>query len=324
MESFSQLKSQHGYLAPYFEKFISERQNYEQTQELLKKELNEYIKIGVVLHSDLIIDKLFGVTVKICDTVFDLYKLGVLQYKTENLSNSSECKFYLIEIHVSHLFQSKIINDAYWFCNVSVSNEDLRVHKTVKLKNLIPAQSLKIVVPFSDDVKSALVETIFFATAENFWPNLKINSTQLNISHHFTPMSDTKKSKTSKNNQFYQISRLYNNSVKLKPSKPYFEYTFSCLSSQRKFLEMLLKNCYHRLDVNQLQMLVSSTDIIDVNLTINNTKSYIKFDTENNTLKVSSTLDYLYYVKEYIISNVGEEKYAIDNSLLTTLQVINR
>lgn len=280
------------------------------------KELDEYIKLGVILNRNLIVEKLFRVTVKIFDDLFDLHKFNVPNLK--NYFTCSDCKFYLIEIHVSNLFQSKIVNDNFWFVNVSVKNENRTINRVARLKNLIPTEPFKIIIPFDDPAHFSQIETTFFATNETFWPNIKISTTNIDVSYHFSPFKNIK---PVKNNPVYEISRLYTDRVKLRPVKAFFEYSFTCNNDVRSFLEILLKNCYHRLDINQLQQLTASTELIDVNLTIDNSKSSIIFDRNSKTLKIVSNVEELCSIKKYIVGNLGGSKYSIDRAVLSSLQV---
>lgn len=312
--------SENNALAPYFEKYTIVRESYEKTEKLLNQELDEYIKIGVVLNKNLIIDKLFSVTIKVFDGPYELEKVG---FNSKNLNISESESVYMIEIHISELFQNKIIGDN-WFASVKISDnaKNGSISSVAKLKNLVPTQSFKMLVPYHRH-SQPLVTVQIFAPYSDFWPNLVLDSTKIDISYFFIPF-DHQSLKSQPKNPFYEISRLYSpdeSPLKLKIVSPkFYEYNFTCASSRTKFLEMLLKNCYHRLNLDQLHRLVGDQSF-DVNLGVCDTKAGIKYDLEKGVLKINSSLKYLSDIKKYVVGAVEEDEYFVDSSILVSLQV---
>lgn len=287
----------------------------------VQKTLNNISIMCFIQNVESIVSKLFFVCVKICNNDTELRDLDVVYNKK---IVGKDCSYYVVQIYVSHLFQTALISND-WFCSINIKNNVCQVYKTVALKNLLPSDFFSVVVPFVPSVEKAMIYTKFFLPVDdNFWTNFNVCSEEIDIMYHVVPLYDHKILKSQQPNRLLEISKLYSDNIKQKAAKLNFEYRFNCKANIRQLFELILKNCVHKLNADHIQLVTSMTtdDVCDLLLFVSNSTATINFDCKLKTLKVSGDTEILARIKEFLVSNVQKKKKIyIDATCLGQLEV---
>lgn len=272
----------------------------------LQKTLDNISIMCFIQNIESIVSKLFYVCVKICNNFQEVRDLDLVDNK--EIINK-DCSYYTIQIYVSHLFQTALISND-WFCSINIKNNFCQVYKTVALKNLLPSDVVCVVVPFTSSVEKAMIYTKFFLPVDNsFWTNFNVCAQEIDIMYHVFPLYDHKLLRSQQPNKLLEISKLYSDNIKQKAAKLDFEYKFSFKANMRQLLELVLRNCIHKLDVNHIQLLTSTTaDVCDLLLFVRNSNATLTIDCKQKTLKVSGDTEILARIKQFFVFNVPKKK----------------
>lgn len=289
--------------------------------DVINKKLNDISIMCFIQNVESVVDKLFFVSVKICDDISELESLDI---NHNNFTRNTNISYYVVQLFVSQLFQTKLI-DNHWIACINIKNPNENIYKIVNLKNLVPSDNISFVIPFPESDVDSIVETRFYLPNNlKFWANFSVSRIETDVSYVFTPLYEHKLLKTEVFNPLYEISKLYTDCVKLKDLNTCFEYRFNCKMHLRYVFELILKNNIHKLNINHVQLLNSNEDVCNIQLFVNNTNASIVFDAKNKILKVKGCVDILNRIKEFLIGNVKKEtQILVDPTLVVRLQVSN-
>lgn len=222
-------------------------EEYEKSKQLDKELENE--NNNIIIHKLIrskSIEKLSFVKVRIFSNIIELLTLysEEISGSVHQLSKEKYCKFYLVEIHISEEFIRKLHKED-WFVNISVQNKSFRICKSLKLKRTTVFEIL--LVP--ENVIDCTVEAYLINTTDD-WISVKLDQVEIDISYHFQKFKQ--KLKYPHIDDILQLTNLYNKEfdIKLLKEIPFLSYELrSSELNIQKFIETILQNAYHSLDI---------------------------------------------------------------------------
>ncbi|XP_056631104.1 uncharacterized protein LOC130441437 [Diorhabda sublineata] len=299
-----------------YENIINEiNQEYEKNKQLAKEleKENDSILIHKLIRTKSI-EKLSLVKVRIFSDVIELLTLysEEIRESVNQLSVEKHRKFYFVEIYISEEFFKKLRKED-WFINISVQNGNFRICKCVKLKKTTVCEIL--LVP--DNVIECSVD-VDLINITNEWICVKLDHIDIDISYHFHKFKQ--KLKFPQIDNILRLNQLYNKEFDSKQLKeiPFLSYElkFSDLN-ERKFIEMILQNAYHSLDI-ELFADIQNDNKKDFVVQIRAWFSKIEITyNRKDTLRLKSDFVNLELLKKYFIKtlhkdNEGERSTALD------------
>lgn len=288
----------------------------------IKNENDKIVAANISLHEEILKNKLFKVNVRVFDSIFEVYEYCGASF--ENLQQCSGCKFYLVEVYVSTVFQDKLA-DQKWILNVRLrSSTNFVVSESVNLKNKAFTYPLVVVLAFDGAQRDCKVEVNLALPAESFWTCIQLEDVHVDVSHHFKINNESVAFNTS---DVINICKCYckNTSVmqSLNNVEDVREASFLYRSSISEFLKFLIWNCYHRVDPEVFSALEKSKTVNIEIKTGANDRILICFDPEEGTLKIKTTVQLLYEVKKYFIRGTNEKQVALNRKNLQEFCVCN-
>lgn len=305
-----------------------EYKKYQEIKKQVEKENNKIVAANIALKESNTQQKLFQVKVKVFGSVFEMY--DVLEHDLPNvcfqeLSMYKNHKFYLIEVSISQVFQTKMLSQN-WLLNVCVKNSKYIVNQSIMLTKL--SSSLCTVVPFDNSLESCVVETFLTLPSDSFWPLLKLQTVNVDISYHFESNKDLQIRTISTSQNILNILKLYSKglyNINSLHTSQTSSCMFYCKCSKRHYIESLLKNCYHRLDSDLYFNLHKCNDTsIKLQLTTGDeNKTLIEFNTHSRCVQIVSKISDLYKIKRHLINELKSEDMLISKNFYPQLLVSN-
>lgn len=301
---------------------------YEKCQKLKKqiqKENDQILAVNIASRESDIRKKIFKISVKVFNNVFEIYDVleqEISNYQFQSLLAYNECKFYLVEVGISHAFQDKILNQK---CSltVEIKNSKRSVNETMLVTKF--SNPLQVIVPFENSLENCVVDTKLLIFSQNSWIVLKLETIEIDISYHFQSLSDTKITSLSLTSKILNIFNIYNKDLNLKALMlpQTIEYSFKCCCSSENFFTSFIQHCYHKLNIDLLTKL-SKNENCDINLQVgmgDENKTIISYLPNDKILKIATTLRELRDVKKYFIKELKNRDLSIDSSVYPQLTV---
>lgn len=293
---------------------------------LLKKkheEVNRHLfALRLCQVRDILKTRLIKAIIKVFNSIFELYNLykdDIRDEELKKLAASKDGVYCLIQIHIFNEFYYKLKCPG-WFLHIKLENGIKNVIKTIPIMKT--ANPIFIVIPFIpsyvyDKVSINLVWKVSDLTKRIYWPKLNICSVPINISYHFkSPLIS--RTSLNENCMISQLNMLYG-----KKSKNFNEvhYKFSCKYTCETFLNIILKNCYHQVDIRNNFAIIRNGDELTVKLMIDSVKEIrIKLDEKARVLSIFTTPFLMYLLKQYI----ADEGIMVDVSSIDFDKIWNK
>lgn len=296
------------------QKIQDELEACKQLEKQIKNENDKIVAANISFHEDVMRNKLFRVNVRVFDTIFEIYDHCGTTFELP--AQCRDCKFYLVEVYVSTVFQDKLA-DQKWILNVRIRSSSNRVvSQSLNLKNkALFAYPLIAVLPFDGAEHDCKVEATLALPARNFWTNIKLEDVNVDVSYYFKINTESGCNARNVAMDIINVCRCYCEESFLVIVEDVKEATFSYHSTITEFLKYLVWNCYHRVDPEVYSALEKSetlnieikTDNFDVNNRI-----LICFNPEESVLKIKTTIRLMYEVKKYFIRGTNEKQVALN------------
>lgn len=288
------------------EKIRQEHETYEQLQQQIEREHNKIILNHLTRHQ--ITQNVFHANVKVFENVFEVYHLyqsNISYNVVKKLAKCDNCKFYLVEIYINNNLLNKIV-EFNCILNISVSHDNSTFCNSVKLKNKSPILEI---LPISETITECTVSVYLLTPLLNN-SAMKIAQINVDFSYHFS------KFRNKNLTDFSKFAAMYNT---VKVPNEFMEYEFKTNIKHTEFIKAIIKNCYHKLNVEMFSELVNDTNaVFTMNFYTGNNKNTITFDRQTKTIKLKSTITDLVKLKRYLLtetSNIIQNAEAIANSL---------
>ncbi|KAF2903765.1 hypothetical protein ILUMI_02409 [Ignelater luminosus] len=303
----------------------SEHKKCENLKQEVEKETNKLIAVRIATEKNIAREQVFRVIVKIFSSIFDvhyLYSEDISKSEFEDLRKLSNCKFYVVQVYISKLFQKKLINQS-WMININIRNSKMCINKNIGMKRKHIDDYILTVIPFDASTEIAVVNTTLFTCFEDFFHSFKISTINIDISYHFSSYE-----KLSNISPLVKILQNYNSNLNQDLLKiPTIEYNFKCKCSAKHFFESVVKNCYHRLKPEVFSMFISENDtkVISVPFSIaSKNDTIIKLDNTENTLNITCNLQDSHLIKKYFIEEINCQSVSIEKIWLVGLTNIKQ
>lgn len=299
------------------QKLDSEYEACKQLEKQIKNENDKIVAANIALHKDVMRNKLFRVNVRVFDSVFEIFDhYGSVLNVVENLICYKNCKFYLVEVYVSTVFQDKLA-DQKWILNVKIRCSNRIVSQCLNLKNEAFTYPLIAILPVVSSERNCRVETTLALPSKHFWTIIHLEDVNLDISYNFKINNQNISNSRSETIDLINIFKCYCKDSNVKNfvnSQDIREATFLYNNTVTDFLKFLIWNSYHRVDPEMFATLEKSkmlnfeikTDNSDLN------RILIYFNPDENVLKIKTTVNLMYEIKKYFIRNTNEKQISLN------------
>ncbi|KAJ8954756.1 hypothetical protein NQ314_007026 [Rhamnusium bicolor] len=145
-----------------------------------------------------------------------------------------------------------------WLLSITVRTENLYVNKTVSITNKIPILEI---FPIEENIINCVVEASLILPANEKWTVIKLDTIHVDISYHFQTYKETRKLESKANNVLH-VTKCYNEELNIQNFKKplLLEYKLVCHVENNHFIQSVLRNCYHQLEIELFSELGNDTD----------------------------------------------------------------
>lgn len=307
------------------QKIDSEYEICQQLEKQIKRENDKIVAANIALYEDMIKNKLFRVNVRVFDAVFEIFDyFGSITNGIDDLLQFKHCKFYLVEVYVSTVFQDKLANQK-WLLNVKIKSSRKVVSQSLNLKGEAFTYPLVAILPFDCSERNCTVETSLLLPSKDIWTTVTLEHVHIDISFHFKinklNICNNKKSKTT---DIINICNCYHkdsNMLQGLTTQNIRESIIPC--NIQNFLKYLIKNSYHRVDVDMFSTLEISK-YFDLEIKIDDSANdgvLIYFNPDEKVLKIKASVSLLYEMKRFFIMGLNEREFANNEKALKAFSV---
>lgn len=308
------------------QKIDSEYEICQQLEKQIKRENDKIVAANIALYEDMIRNKLFKVNVRVFDSVFEIFDyFNSMSNGIEELLQFKNCKFYLVEVYVSTAFQDKLA-DQKWVLNIKIKSLKKVVSQSLNLKSEAFTYPLVAILPFDSSERNCTVETSLLLPSKDMWTTVTLENVDIDISFHFKINKANNCIEKSKSTDIINICNCYHkdsNYLQGLTTQNITESTITCNSNVSSFLKYLIKNSYHRVDVDMFSTLETSKYL---NLEIRTDDSpndviLIHFNPDEKVLKIKASVSVLHEIKKFFIMGMDETQFSCDKKALKAFNV---
>ncbi|CAG9767474.1 unnamed protein product [Ceutorhynchus assimilis] len=244
--------------------------------------------------------KLGHVNVKIFSDVMELFNLYSedITDSFQDLMRHKNVKFYMVEVFITNSLQ-KHLKYMNWSLLISIKHRNETFSKTIPVKHFkIPIIE---VVPVDQKIIDCQVSVSIISHTKDNLTCVLLDKVNVDISYHFEMLRKFKH-KMSKERQIVEISKCYNSSNFKNKYKPLLvEYKFLTKIDHREFLNLLIKNCYHNIDIEEFSDLIAndSKNDVTVKLSTGSAKHSVTFKKELKSITLESNVSDMVKLKNY-------------------------
>ncbi|CAH1372053.1 unnamed protein product [Tenebrio molitor] len=227
--------------------------------------------------------------------ILNLYDCDV-NCDTLTLSKCNNCNFFLIEVILTKCLLAKLV-ELEWKLQISIQSETFANNKVVALSNRF---SILEVIPVSADIYDCVVKTTLFLCSEGDWNVIDLHCVDVDISYYFE--SSKEKIKDIWSESLLNISKLYNKDVDMGHIQ--LQNQIKCGGDKGKFVANIVKNSYHRLNLESFSDFVSDDkNVIDFQFSIRDKKVNMLYNKNLDILKIKCTCREMLLLKKFFIKN---------------------
>lgn len=293
--------------------------HFEENARLKKILENENNKIFLhKLKKNNMILKLSQVNVKIFRNLFELYTLYEKDISSyDSLKEYTNCKFYLIEIHLTKLLLKKLSN-LNWSLFITIDHESSRSSKVI---NNVNKTCIVDVIPINEIILNCTLETDLIVYLENQIVRIRLDKTEVDIQYHFSSSSYTK-NQLNRYQTFINITQLHNTGINFATfSFPMLDYELKYNGNVKEFVKTFIKDCYHSFDIEMLNELESmNKNKIEFTLYAGQQHKYsISFNKE--MVKIRASYEDLFLLKKYFHNVLHSHEEHNDYGALNVIKV---
>lgn len=310
------------------QKIDSEYQICQQLENQIKRENDKIVAANIALQENIIKQKLFKVNVRIFDTVFELVDhFDSVPKQASELLGCKHCKFYLVEVYVSPVFQDKLVTQK-WLLNVKVRSSNKVVSQTLNLKNEAFTYPLNAIIPFDGSERSCWVETTLALASRDFWTSIVLETVFTDVSYHFKINKEVASPSADEIESIVNTCECYcrGNDILQRLKVPEVkEYCFSFTSDVIDFLKNFIINCYHRVDVELFSSL-EKAKFLNLDIKTDHTSKnriVVNLNPDESTLRIKAEVGLLYEIKKYFIEAANNKQLVFKKTAVTMFNVGN-
>lgn len=277
-----------------------EHEKFKQLEEELQHENNNLVVYNLVKSGTL--EKLSHIDVKIFNTVTELLNLYAEDLDKTILQHKKYCKYYLVEIYFTKLLLDKL-SKPDWLVSVSVHCDTFHLSKSVKLPR--KSQTIMEIFPIMESISDCTVDAYLINT-KNQSMVFKLDSVNIDISYYFYKY---RRSYNKLYDSLY-LTKLYNKSLDINCLKdlPPLMYQLTLPLEKQKFIETVLNNSYHNLDVEMFGDLHNENKKdITIQIGANFNKIEVVFNHDN--MKIKGNYKDLQKLKKYFLNMLHRNGY---------------
>lgn len=299
------------------QKIDKEYELCKQLEKQIKGENDKIVAANIALHENTLRNKLFKVNVRVFDSIFEIFDYGASISNTlEDLVHCKNCRFYLVEVYVSTIFQDKLA-DQKWILNVKISSSNRILSQSLNLKNKAFTYPLIVILPLDSSERNCLVETALVLPSKNFWTSIKLENVCVNISHYFKVNNESISNTRNVTMDIINICKCYCKNPNVLQSliaQNNIEATFQYNNNVSDLLKYLMWNCYHRVDPEVYAALEKSKSFsFEIKIdNLDSNKFFIVFNSEENILKIKASINLMYEIKKYFIEGTNEKQISLN------------
>ncbi|XP_066258003.1 uncharacterized protein [Euwallacea similis] len=263
--------------------------------------------------------KIGHINVKIFSDLTDLFNLyrDEIQQSISEFCKSVNCKFYLIEVFITETLQKKLegLSCSLWIC---LKYQGTSVNKTMNIEDKINVPLMQVLA-INQSVVDCEVSVFLRLNSNDRLTMVNLDSVKIDISYHF---ESSKKSKyMSKEKKILNAAYSYDNDnflLNLKLHKPILmEFQFLTKIDNKALIDLFIKNCYHKLDIEQFSELAAdSKGNFVLKFSTGAQKHSLTLDKESRVVTLKSNPADLEKLKEYFESAIQvRDRSKIDEAL---------
>ncbi|XP_066154032.1 uncharacterized protein [Euwallacea fornicatus] len=263
--------------------------------------------------------KIGHINVKIFSDLADLFNLyrDEIQQSLYEFCKSVNCKFYLIEVFITETLQKKLegLSWSLWIC---LKYQGTCVNKIVNIEDKINIP-LMYVLAIDQGVVDCTVSAFLRLNSEDRLIMVNLDNVKIDISYHF---ETSKKSKhLSKDRKILNTACSYDNDnflLNLDLHKPLLmEFQFLTKINNKALIDLFIKNCYHKLDIEQFSELAGDPKgNFVLKFSTGAQKHSLTLDKVSRIVTLKSNLTDLRKLKEYFESAIQvRDQRKIDETL---------
>lgn len=313
------------YLEKYekiLQKIHNEYEACKQLEKQIKNENNKIVAANLAKHEDMK-NKVFRVNVRVFDSVFEIFD----HYGSvwDDLLDYKNCKFYLVEVYVSTVFQDKLAEQR-WILNIKLNSTNKIVCQSLNLKSEAYTYPLIAILPIESSEKVCKVEATLTLPSSDFWTSINLQDVEIDVSYHFKISNENIYKSKSLTMNVIDICKSYcknSNILQSLNNKNIREATFLYSTTVIDLLKFLIWNSYHRVDPEMFSALQKS-DTLNFEVKTHNLDTdtiQICFNPQDNILKITTTIQLLYELKKYFIKATNQKQVSLNRRTLKVLSV---
>lgn len=292
----------------------------------LKKEIhavdNKIIATGLTLKKDLVKEKIFKVFVKVFESISDIYDQLFDKITThlqiEKLLPYAGSKFYFFEVYVSKPFQDRIIR-SNWLINISLRNRRKCLSRSLHLGRQA-THPIYLLIPFEHSIEQSIVDVYITWPGVGKWPLLEISNIVVNISYHLHLYSELK----IKSNFYFKTLNFFKlyNSKSIPTKLPIVKSKLSYYTDIQLFLQILIKNSYHKWDPRKESCFSSTEHTATAKGTVGlGNIVNIELDRNSNTLTLHGNVEEILHLKNYFLLEFNWKIYEVKKEVPKSVKV---
>ncbi|XP_022902065.2 uncharacterized protein [Onthophagus taurus] len=296
----------------------NENKKYESLS-IENERLNSRISaISLSTKKELVKDNVFKCRVKVFNSIFTVHNLlseKISLYELEMAIRHKAKKFYFVEIYIANSFQKRIIHQN-WLISACVKSSKKQIGKSINVKRKITSP-VCMLIPFDDSNEEATLKVWIAWPEGTVWPYLQIAQIPIDISYHFDVNN---LSLNTTNTKIFSIYKLYDISASF-IAETICQSQLYCAGEADLFLETILRNCYHNLDLRDQGSFNRSNDVITVKISVGSTQNVeIKLDLVNHILSMQGNCRDLYLLRRYFCKEMCLSIKTLTEDVLKSLK----